>query len=202
MNDKFKGYTNAEKALQMIIDLTGDLGGGNSLSEKLQRLLDLPCELCKDGEVVKEQQRKIDRLSVLLYNSLTVLENQTGLSISETDLEDEIGITREEYDNIIATVNDCELNTKFDNRRFIYVVVVECGKDSEHFHNEYNVESQSWEDIIAKYNTEKEKLIEEIHETLDDDATCEWTLNGYQPITRFECVNGDWYEIYVLACEK
>lgn len=33
MDDNFKGYTDVNKALQMIIDLTGDLGGGNSLPE-------------------------------------------------------------------------------------------------------------------------------------------------------------------------
>lgn len=202
MNDKYKGYTNAEKALQMIIDLTGDLGGGNSLSEKLQRLLDLPCELCNDGEIIKEQQSKIVRLSRLLYNSIVLLENQTGESIIDTDLEDEIGITREEYDEVKATPKDNALNTKYDRHRFIYKVAINCQEGGKEFYEEHSPDSQSWEDIIAKYNSEKENLVEEIKDKIDDDETSEWTLNGYQPITRFECTNGDWYEIYVCACEK
>ena len=73
----YKIYKDADKALDMIIDKTGDLGCGNSLSEKLQRLLDLPCECCNDGKVVSEQQQKIDRLSVLLGNALKALEEQS-----------------------------------------------------------------------------------------------------------------------------
>ena len=99
----YKNFKDADKALDMIIDSTGDLGGGNSLSEKLQRLLDLPCEYCKDGEVVYAQQEKIDRLSVLLYNAFKALEEQSGESVMGTDLEDEIGITQDEYDEIIGS---------------------------------------------------------------------------------------------------
>lgn len=37
----------------------------------------------------------------LLVNTISVLENITGESIMGTDLEDEIGITQEEYDEIV-----------------------------------------------------------------------------------------------------
>ena len=202
--NKFKGYTNAEKALQMIIDLTGDLGGGNSLSEKLQRLLDLPCEFCNDGEVIRVQQTKIDRLSILLGNCLMVLEGQTGEGILDTDLEDEIGITREEYNEVmcIDEKNNTELNTEYDPSRFIYAVAIECVKGGEEYYEEYEPESQKWEDIILKFESEKNKLIDEISEDFGDNEPQEWMLNGYQPITQYKCDNGDWYEIYVLSSEK
>lgn len=201
MNEKFKSYTDAEKALQIIIDKTGDLGAGNSLSEKLQRLLDLPCEYCNDGEVIQEQQNRIDRLTILLCNALKVLEEQSGESVMDTDLEYEIGITREEYEAIMAE-GDTDLNTKYDSRKFIYAIGVECQKNGEEFYDEYEPKSQSWEDIIAKYESEKNKLLEEIQAALGDGEPLEWLINDYQPITRFECDNGDWYEIYVLASEK
>lgn len=202
MNNKFRGYTNAEKALQMIIDLTGDLGGGNSLSEKLQRLLDLPCECCNDGETIKTLQNKLDRLSVLLYNSLAALEEQTTESIIGTDLEDKIGITSDEYDEIMGRNDVGGLNTKYDIKHFRYDIVIECLKSGVEYFDESEPTSQQWKDIVAKYNSEKQKLIDEIQENLDVDATCEWTLNGYQPIIRFKCNNGDWYEIYVRASKK
>lgn len=202
MNDKFKGYTNAEKALQMIIDLTGDLGGGNSLSEKLQRLLDLPCEICKDGEVIKDMQSKIDRLSTLLHNTFVLFEEQTSESIIGTDLEDEIGITGEEYNEIMGIDDDSSLNTKYDSDRFKYDIVVECLKSGVKYFDEYEPSSQRWEDIIAKYDSEKIKLIEEIRDDFGNNEPEEWTLNDYQPITNFKCDNGDWYEIYVRASEK
>lgn len=95
-------FEDEKQALQMIIDRTGDLGGGYSLVEKLQRLLDLPCEICRDGEVIAEQQQKIDRLYNLLRKTLTVLEELSEESIMGTDLEENIGITYEEYNVIMG----------------------------------------------------------------------------------------------------
>ncbi len=203
MENEYNGFINADKALQMIIDLTGDLGGGSSLSEKLQRLLDLPCEYCNDGEIIKAQQSKIDRFAVLLSNCLTIFEEQSGESVIGTDLENEIGITREEYNEIMGIGDsDPDLNVKYDNRKYIYAVVIECVKGGKEYYNEYEPASQSWEDIVAKYDSEKEKLIKEIYKVYGYNETQEWMLNGYQPITQYKCDNGDWYEIYVLASEK
>ena len=132
MENEYNGFINADKALQMIIDLTGDLGGGSSLSEKLQRLLDLPCEYCNDGEIIKAQQSKIDRFAVLLSNCLTIFEEQSGESVIGTDLENEIGITREEYNEIMGIGDsDPDLNVKYDNRKYIYAVVIECVKGGD-----------------------------------------------------------------------
>lgn len=98
--DNFK---DKELALQMIIDRTGDLGGGDSLAEKLQRLLDLPCVFCNDGEIIAEQRQKIERLETLLRNAILEFEEQIcGQSIIGTDLESAIAITREEYDELIV----------------------------------------------------------------------------------------------------
>lgn len=104
--DNFK---DKEQALQMIIDRTGDLGGGDSLAEKLQRLLDLPCEICNDGEIVAEQRQKIERLETLLRNAVLEFEGQIcGQSIIGTDLEGAIGITQEEYDELMGNeVRSC-----------------------------------------------------------------------------------------------
>lgn len=97
--DNFK---DKELALQMIIDRTGDLGGGDSLAEKFQRLLDLPCVFCNDGEIIAEQRQKIERLETLLRNAILEFEEQIcGQSIIGTDLEGAIGITREEYDELM-----------------------------------------------------------------------------------------------------
>ncbi|MCI9290250.1 MAG: hypothetical protein HFE32_00425 [Clostridia bacterium] len=203
MDDNFKGYTDVNKALQMIIDLTGDLGGGNSLPEKLQRLLDLPCEYCNDGELIKTQQVKIDRLTVLLSNSLKIYEEQSGESVMKTDLEEEIGITREEYDEVMGINHDnTDLNVKYDSDKFIYAVAVECVKGGKEFYDEYEPESQRWEDIVAKYESEKKVLIKEIYEEYGTDESQEWMINGYQPITQFKFDNGDWCEIYIMASEK
>lgn len=88
-------WKDAEKALKMIVDKTGDLGGGCSYAEKLQRLLDLPCEICDDGAV-------IDRLQVLLRKAIKALEDLSETDcIMDTNLADELGITQEEYDELM-----------------------------------------------------------------------------------------------------
>lgn len=43
----------------------------------------------------------VERLKTLLYNSLTFIEDETCESIMGNDTEDEIGITWEEYDEIM-----------------------------------------------------------------------------------------------------
>lgn len=45
-----------------------------------------------------------DRLKVLLYNALTFLEEEYSTGIMESDLEDELGITQEEYDEVMNNV--------------------------------------------------------------------------------------------------
>ena len=50
-------------------------------------------------------------------------------------------------------------------------------------------------------NIEKEQLIEDVHEKTPYDQE-EWMLDGYRPITRIECENGDWYDIFVAESEK
>ncbi len=52
-----------ELVVREIVNRTDDLvtSGSDTLIERLYRLLDLPCEACNDGEVVREQQNKINR---------------------------------------------------------------------------------------------------------------------------------------------
>lgn len=90
-----KDLDDKEKVAQMILDRTGDLGGGGSLVERLQRLLDLPCEICDDGRVV-------ERLKVLARNLIRCIEDMTNESIIGTDIELEVGITEEEYDDLMG----------------------------------------------------------------------------------------------------
>lgn len=88
-------WKDADRALKMIEDRTGGLVGGLSYAERLQRLLDLPCEICDDG-------KKIERLSQLLRGAIEALEDMAGGEcLMHTDLADEIGITQEEYDMIM-----------------------------------------------------------------------------------------------------
>lgn len=88
-------WKDADLALKMIADRTGDLGGGYSYAERLQRLLDLPCEICDGGNGVI-------RLKRLLQRAIEALEDTTGgVGLMETDLADKIGITQEEYDEIM-----------------------------------------------------------------------------------------------------
>ena len=194
----YKIYKDADKALDMIIDKTGDLGCGNSLSEKLQRLLDLPCECCNDGKVVSEQQQKIDRLSVLLGNALKALEEQSDESIMGTDFEDEIGITQEEYDEIVESDGTF---SRYDTDKYEYTVVIESHINHKLCCDTYYPKTQNWDDILACYHCEKEQLIEDVHEKTPYDQE-EWMLDGYRPITRIECENGDWYDIFVAESEK
>lgn len=88
-------WRDADRALKMIRDRTGDIGGGLSYSERLQRLLDLPCEICDGGNGVI-------RLKRLLQRAIEALEDTAGgTCLMETDLADQIGITQEEYDEIM-----------------------------------------------------------------------------------------------------
>lgn len=88
-------WKDAGLALKMIADKTGDLGGGCSYAERLQRLLDLPCEICDGGNGVF-------RLKKLLQRAIEALEDVSGgICLMETDLADQIGITQEEYDDIM-----------------------------------------------------------------------------------------------------
>lgn len=52
------------------------------------------CEICDDG-------RKVERLITIAHNAMAMLEDITNESIMGTDMEDEIGITQEEYDDIM-----------------------------------------------------------------------------------------------------
>ncbi len=90
-------YTNVELTalVKMLRDKTdGTCGAHISLSERLQRLLDEPCEICDDG-------RKVERITTIAHNAMAMLEDITNESIMGTDMEDEIGITQEEYDDIM-----------------------------------------------------------------------------------------------------
>lgn len=75
-----------------------------SLIEKLQRLLDEPCEWCNDGADIKEKDEIINRLAILLFNTVTVLEEKCckDESLLGTELQDEIGITDAEYRTYIV----------------------------------------------------------------------------------------------------
>ncbi len=87
--------------LKMVVEKTDGFPGHLSLVERLQRLLDLPCEICNDGEVVERKSNKIERLESMLRNAIKFIENDCGTSIIGTDAEDEIGITQEEYDDLM-----------------------------------------------------------------------------------------------------
>lgn len=103
-------YTEKDKndVIKMLVDMTNDIAppsGNDTLVERLYRLIDLPCEMCNDGEVVREQQKKIDRLTVLLGNAIVLIEDAHNEKVMGTDLEDELGITQEEYSEITGNVD-------------------------------------------------------------------------------------------------
>lgn len=54
-----------------------------------------------------ETQNECERLKILLYNAITLLKDvynidDTDVSIEDTDLLDELGMTQEEYDEIMG----------------------------------------------------------------------------------------------------
>lgn len=85
------------------------------LKEKLEKLEE-ELEQVKAGREFSEEQstktikdliEENTRLKTLLYNSLDLLKTNSGiddvdLSIEDTDLLDELGMTIEEYDDIIG----------------------------------------------------------------------------------------------------
>ena len=80
-----KSFKDQDKAIQMIVDRTnGICHSPDSLVERLQQLLDLPCAICKDGVVLEEQEQKLKRGAVLLYNAIVYMEEMIGGSIENT----------------------------------------------------------------------------------------------------------------------
>ena len=53
------------------------------------------------NSVAMSESMSNDRTKALLYNIITYLESTHELSIFDSDLADEIGITREEYEEIM-----------------------------------------------------------------------------------------------------
>lgn len=49
------------------------------------------------------------RLKTLLYNAIVILEEQNGceLGLMDTDLAEELGITQEEYDEVMSNELSC-----------------------------------------------------------------------------------------------
>lgn len=83
-----------KQTIRMIEDKTAGIVPAHvRLPERLQRLLDLPCEICDDG-------RKLERWKTLTRNLIRQAEYWMCQSIMGTDLEEEIGITQEEYDEL------------------------------------------------------------------------------------------------------
>ena len=133
-----------------------------------------------------------------LGNALKALEEQSDESIMGTDFEDEIGITQEEYDEIVESDGNF---SRYDTDKYEYTVVIESHINHKLCCDTYYPKTQNWDDILACYHCEKEQLIEDVHEKTPYDQE-EWMLDGYRPITRIECENGDWYDIFVAESEK
>lgn len=57
-------------------------------------------------KIQMSQKMPLERVSTLLCNAICILEEQCGCSVIGSDLEDELGITQEEYDWI--TRADCK----------------------------------------------------------------------------------------------
>lgn len=57
-------------------------------------------------KIQMNQKMPLERVSILLYNAICMIEEQYGCSVIGSDLEDELGITQEEYDWI--TRADCK----------------------------------------------------------------------------------------------
>lgn len=55
-------------------------------------------------KIKMQQKMPLERVSVLLYNALCLLEDDYG-AIMGTDIEEELGITQEEYDWIMKSDN-------------------------------------------------------------------------------------------------
>ncbi len=100
-----------EKVIELLVGMTNDLAhpdGSDTLVERLYALLDLPCEICKDGEVIREQSRKIERLSALLRNAFTWIDEENAGFFDREKIdtaewcEYTIGITAEEYAEVFG----------------------------------------------------------------------------------------------------
>lgn len=71
-------------------------------------------DLTKDEQCIYHQivtrliAVRLERVETLLYNSLVMLEEEYGESVMGSDLEDEIGITQEEYDSIMNCPENAE----------------------------------------------------------------------------------------------
>lgn len=86
------------KSLGQVFD--DDIVMGKAV-DKLSALEDVLEELDIEGEEeLKSYCKESKRLKTLLYNALCLLEEDYG-AVMGTDLEEELGITQEEYDKIM-----------------------------------------------------------------------------------------------------
>lgn len=58
-------------------------------------------------KIEMHQKMPLERVSTLLYNAICILEEQYGCTVMGSDLEDELGITQEEYDWITRADYNC-----------------------------------------------------------------------------------------------
>lgn len=92
----------SKEEIELTVKMIEDNAFGlpeTSLPERLQRLFD------EDADTIMQQEEKIKRLSELLSKAIAHIEDNTLVicgNIMETDIADEIGITQEEYDEIMG----------------------------------------------------------------------------------------------------
>jgi len=58
-------------------------------------------------KIKMHQKMPLERVSTLLYNAICMIEEQYGHAVMGSDLEDELGITQEEYDWITRADCNC-----------------------------------------------------------------------------------------------
>lgn len=58
-------------------------------------------------KIKMQQKMPLERISTLLYNAICILEEQYGCAVMGSDLEEELGITQEEYDWITRADYNC-----------------------------------------------------------------------------------------------
>lgn len=151
--------TDTKELVKVLHDRTDDFCPSHiSLCERLQRLLDYPCEVDYDNEQLKASN---DRLKILLYNAIVFMEEELYPEI----LERELGITQDEYSDIMKS-SAVEITPKRKTEvEDLFVEIAEQHEDCEIIVNlvrslntegiitdeEYDYLTTNWDVILQKH---------------------------------------------------
>lgn len=104
----YKGKMTTSQLLAMLNkQVVKEQAKNRELELKVEELEEQFGYECECNKQFVETQNKCERLKTLLYNAITMLKDaynidDTLVSIEDTDLLDELGMTQEEYDKIIG----------------------------------------------------------------------------------------------------